>query len=846
MSTGLRERPAAGRAPNGGAPARRAVIRWGVRLLRREWRQQLLILGLITVAVAAAVVASAVATDTPAPIAGVLGTAQDAATLTGTPAKISAGISDLASRYGRTDVIENEAVPIPGTRRTFDLRAQNPRGPFGRPMLSLASGHYPATADQIAVTSGVAADFGLSTGRGWTIAGKTWKVTGIVQNPQNLLDEFALVMPGQVAAPDNVTVLFSAPGQTAQGIQAATGIDVTTAQTVANANVINPQTISISAAVLGMLLIALVGIGGFTVLAQRRLRAIGMLAAQGATPRHIGLVVRANGAATGVAGAVAGFVLGFLAWLAYRPQAEQSAHHLMGVFQLPWTVIGISMALAVIATYFAASRPARAIAGASIVAALAGRPPATKKTGHLAVPVGLGFLVVAFLLLGAAGAIGTGGGDQSGHIRELVLGFLVLAVAIVLLAPACLVVLAAAGRRAPISVRLALRDLARYRARSGPALAAISLSTLIAVIICVASAARLDNVLDYAGPSLTSSQLIVYAPASGMGKQPGGPPGPSTAPPVSMAKARQVAGQIAAGLGTTRMITLESTSACVRHAGAGRQWDGAVYVATPQLLSAFGIRQSQVSPDADLLTMRPGLSTMSLMQLATGPSCGGNPGSGNPFACPPGSCVSSPPIQEFSQLPSGVSAPNTVITQHAITALRLQRSVTTDGWLITAPRDLTAAQIARAQQLAAGASGMSVETRNSIPSLAQIIDAATIFGIVLALGILGMSVGLVRSEAAGDLRTLTAAGAAPATRRTITAATAGALAFTGAVIGIAGGYLAAIGFFRSNQLDGLSSLSSIPVTNLLVILVGMPLAAVVIGWLTAGREPASMSRQPLE
>jgi hypothetical protein len=29
-------------ARDGGAPARRAVVRWGVRLFRREWRQQLL------------------------------------------------------------------------------------------------------------------------------------------------------------------------------------------------------------------------------------------------------------------------------------------------------------------------------------------------------------------------------------------------------------------------------------------------------------------------------------------------------------------------------------------------------------------------------------------------------------------------------------------------------------------------------------------------------------------------------------------------------------------------------------------------------------------------------------
>ncbi|MBV9445376.1 MAG: hypothetical protein JO345_05710 [Streptosporangiaceae bacterium] len=840
-------------------PGRRAVIRWAIRLLRREWRQQLLILALITVAVGATVIAATVATDTPAPIAGVLGTAQDAASISGSPASINAGITKLEHLYGRVDVIENESVPVPGTEATFDLRAQDPHGPFGGPLLSLVSGQYPANPGQIAVTSGVATDFSLRTGSNWTVNGTTYKVTGIVQNPQSLLDEFALVVPGQVMSPGSVTALFNAPGQTAEALQSKTGLNVTTAQTVANANVINPETISIAAAVLGMLLIALVGIGGFTVLAQRRLRAIGMLAAQGATERNIRTVVRANGAVTGIVGAVAGFVLGFLAWLAYRPRAENSAHHVMGMFQMPWTVIVVSMALAIIATYFAASRPAKAIAKTPIVAALAGRPPALKKTRHLAIPVGLGFLIVAFILLGMAGStLGNGNG-----MGEVALGFVALAVAIVLLSPPFLAIVASAGKHAPIAVRLALRDLARYRARSGPALAAISLATLIAVIICVASAARFGNVLDYAGPNLTSSQVVVNAPPDpGPGAVrigPGGQAGGQSAPPVSMAQARKVAKEIAADLGTTNMVTLETANVGLTHAASGRSWNGPIYVATPQLLKAFGISQSEINPAADILTMRPGLSTMSLMQLTYdrggskgdpgsdgGPGPGGGPNGRSQWPCPAGSCIASPPIQEISQLPSGTSAPNTVVTEHAITTLHLQSTISTTGWIITVPNGLTPAQITTAQQLAAGASGMSVETRNSVPSLAQIIDTATIFGIVLALGILGMSVGLVRSEAARDLRTLTATGASGYTRRTITAATAGALAFTGAVIGIIGGYLAAIGFFQSNSLDGLSSLTSIPVTNLLVILVGMPLAATVLGWLLAGRNPAGLGRQPLE
>jgi putative ABC transport system permease protein len=838
--TAVMERPAK-RTPDGGVPARRAVIRWAMRLLRREWRQQFLIFALITVAVGATVVASTVAANTPAPIAGVLGTAQDSASLTGTPAKVNAEIRQLESSYGRVDVIENKSVQIPGTQNTFDLRAQDPHGPFGGPLLSLVSGQYPASPDQVAVTSGVASDFKLNIGSNWTVAALTRKVVGIVQNPQDLVDEFALVTPGQVARPDNVTVLFDAPGLSPSS-PSSNGMTVTTAQTVANTNLINPETISVAAAVLGMLLIALVGIGGFTVLAHRRLRAIGMLAAQGATERNIRLVVRANGAATGAAGAVAGLILGFLAWLAYRPTAETSAHHVMGVFQLPWTVVVISMALAVIATYFAASLPARAIARTPIVAALAGRPPAPKKTRHLAIPIGIGFLIVAFVLLGAAGAALSNGSG----LPELVFGFVALAVAVVLLAPALLSVVAAAGRRTPIAIRLALRDLARYRARSGPALAAISLSTLIAVMICVASAARFGNVLDYVGPNLTSSQLIVYSPS--------GPPG---TPLASMADANRVANEIAAELGTTNKVTLETASVQLQHAAPGRTWSGPIYVATPQLLKAFGITSSQVNPDADILTARPGLSTMSPMQLLYGKdvaaigggpngASGGGPSGANGWPCPAGSCVANPKIQEISQLPSGTSAPNTVITEHAITTLHLQSSIQTAGWLITVPNGLTPAQITTAQQLAAGASGMSVEARNSSPSLAQIIDAATVFGIVLALGILGLSVGLVRSEAARDLRTLTATGASSTTRRTITAATTAVLAFTGAVVGIIGGYLAAIGYFRSNSLDGLSSLTSIPVTNLLVILVGMPLAATVLGWLLAGRDPAGIARQPLE
>ena len=89
---------------------------------------------------------------------------------------------------------------------------------------------------------------------------------------------------------------------------------------------------------------------------------------------------------------------------------------------------------------------------------------------------------------------------------------------------------------------------------------------------------------------------------------------------------------------------------------------------------------------------------------------------------------------------------------------------------------------------------MTIETKNSAPSSAEILDWATVFGIALALGILAMSIGLIRSETARDLRTLTATGASSVTRRELTAATAFALALAGAVLGTVAAYVAAIGY----------------------------------------------------
>ncbi len=138
---------------------------------------------------------------------------------------------------------------------------------------------------------------------------------------------------------------------------------------------------------------------------------------------------------------------------------------------------------------------------------------------------------------------------------------------------------------------------------------------------------------------------------------------------------------IAASLGSRDIVQLETTDSFLQRAASGRNLSGTVYVATPQLLRAYGITAAQVSPDADFLTMRPGLSSLTKMQLLYGGYKFGPPGPNSP--CPPSNCRANPTIQEVSALPSGTSAPNTVITEHAVRQFHLTTS--TAGWLIQAP-----------------------------------------------------------------------------------------------------------------------------------------------------------------
>jgi len=845
-------RPRAGTG-NGGVPARRAVFRWGWRLFRREWRQQLLVLGLLTMAVAATVWGASVVTNWQLPNPGyaTFGTAAALVTLPGADPRLAADIAAIQDRWGPADVIENQDIAT-GTTQPVQLRAEDPHGRYTAPLLRLVSGSYPAGPGQAALTSQVAALDGAHVGGTWQAAGMTWRVTGTVQDPSNLADEFALAAPGQVPHPSQVTMLLGSSAAVQQAISNGNGTlpGLPAAATVtfpsAFMSGLPSATIVLVVEVLGLVFIGLVSVAGFSVMAQRRLRALGMLAAVGATGRQLRLVMIGSGLAVGVAAALAGAVLGVAAWFAYVPALQQAAGHVVDAANLPWWAFAAGVVLAIATPVLASRRPAKTIAQVPVVAALSGRPAPPKAVHRSARPGAIVFAVGLACLAftgGLAGVAGQGHAGQ-GHALLLLAGLVAVIVGIVLLAPLAIGVLAAgAGLRLPVAVRIALRDLVRYRARSGAALAATTFAVFLAMAICLVASMKFDNPLNWTGPNLSGSQLIVATQQSqggGMISQ------------LSNAQTARLGRQVdslAASL-HTRSVPLESTGATLYQVGTPQNspsnFTGTVYVATPQLLATYGIKASQIAPGTDILTMRPGLAGLPHMEMTWSTSDNQYPGEGVPGSSgsPPctlsNGCLASPAMQTISSLPGGTSAPNTVITQYAVSKYHLQPSL--NGWLIQAPAPLTATQINAARQLAL-AYGVTAETKSDTPDLGEFAGGATALGIVIAFGVLAASVGLIRSETAPDLRTLTATGASPRTRRMITAATAAALGLLGAILGMAGALAAGLAWAHGSLSDMFGGL---PLSDVLILLVGLPLVAAAGGWLLAGREPEVIARQPLD
>jgi putative ABC transport system permease protein len=845
MSTTLAPPPVAARPPSrSGGPARRAIRRWAWRLLRREWRQQILVLSLLIVAVAATTVGLGLVYNIEPTDQAVFGTA-DGRIEVAVPGASGVG-PDLAAAqqlFGRAEAITHEAVPVPGSLTPVDLRAQDPQGIFSRPMLRLVSGRYPAGAREAAITQPVALTFNLKLGSAWTVNGRTLRVVGFVENPKNLQDIFALVAPGAIPSPSVLTLLFNSNDAMVHDFHPPAGsIEGISTSGAGSAQQRQNQAIAVLLlATIGLVFIGLLSVAGFTVIAQRRLRALGMIGAIGATDRQVRRVMLANGAAVGMVGASIGTAIGLAVWFALTPAFENVVGHRYDPVALPWWAVIAGAALAILTALAASWWPARAVARLPIVQALSGRPAPPQPAHRFAL---LGVVVAACgftaLIL-----------SRNKHAGWIIAGILATAAGMLLLAPLGIRLLALFASRAPVAIRLALRDLARYQARSGAALAAASLAVGIAATITVTAAAQQANDHSLTAGNLPPNQLIVWfndprAQDSGPGLRvapaDAATSTPATPNPTLVKHAQATADAIGQALGTGTVVELDFAADLTTQVpagvppdagqvslvheisvpGRGQGWNQVAipYVATPSVLRLYGLSAADITSGTQVVTSRKDLSGI---DIGTGFK-----GDFTPAA-----------VQVERRLPVYGSAPNTLVTQEALA--KGGWTAEAAGWLVQTKHAITQAQLVDARHRAAAA-GVTIESRTGPDqTLQKLRDYSTLAGALVALGVLAMTVGLIRGETANDLRTLAATGASSATRRTLNAASAGALALLGAILGTAAAYLALIAW----HWHDVSYLNKPPYANLAVLIFGLPAAAIAGAWLL-GRTPKSLGHRPLE
>ncbi|MCU1371692.1 MAG: hypothetical protein JWO77_2886 [Ilumatobacteraceae bacterium] len=798
-------------------------------MFRKEWRQQALILGLVTIAVAIAVAGSTMAMNAAGATQPGFGSAGATARIPiADPARVPALIASAEARYGSVEVIGHRDTTVAGSADRLDIRAQDPDGRFGHSMLALRDGRYPTAVGEVALTPAVADLLGAGIGDQVELDRKDRTVVGLVENPTGLGDDFALVAPDRGRSATTLVLLFERPGTAGRSARGTGTSDPRSTDESGLASVpvmIRGDNGPVAALVLvavasAMTLVGLIAAAGFVVVAQRRQRQLGLLAAIGATERHLRLVVVANGAIVGLVAAVAGTGLGVLGWALATPAVEAAADRRLGRFDLPWGVVLGCAAIAVVVSVAAAWWPARRMARIPVMAALAGRPPSPA-------PVHRSLLVAMAALVAGVAAIATAipHGDDVKPLL-LIAGVIAVAVGTVFAAPAVIKIGAAPAAHLAFSRRLALRDLARFQSRSAAALAAITF--VVGISVTIVAIAGVNQYRTDEG-NLSSRQLLIEI--AGPQADPTADPGLSAEQSAALdARAAAIGSEIeGADVLALDVARRPATSdpadpmlnepLSVALSVGDHSWRHLGYppVATPELLEHYGIDPASIRPGTELLSGDH--RDVTILDISRR-----DPGTTK--------------VQRV-ELPPYTSAPRWLITEHALHEHGWE--AVRSGWLVDADHALTTDEIASARAAAADA-GMTIEVRSSQDSLAALRTVTTGAAALLALAILAMTVGLIRSESARDLRTLTATGANSRTRRALTASTAGFLGAMGVALGTAGAYVALTAGYHSD----LGRLVPLPWAHLATIAIGLPLLATAAGWVLAGREPSGFSRQTFD
>ncbi|MEW1612141.1 MULTISPECIES: FtsX-like permease family protein [unclassified Streptomyces] len=415
--------------------------------------------------------------------------------------------------------------------------------PLLRGRVELTDGAYPRAENEVAATEAFIEASGLSIGDRVTVRGpqQAYTLTGAVELPAELAKESLFAVPGAVITPWQKTAdgdkeilppqasdmkwLVQGPpgtGVTWPDVLAANdrGVVVRARQVVLDpppdsevpmaahtesweSNDAELTAAALTVAAMAVLEIVLLAGPAFAVGARRSRRQLGLVGSCGGTRSQVRAVVLAGGAVLGAVGAAVGVGAGFGLTALFRPMIEDFTGNRFGELTVrPWEILAIAV-LGLVTGVLAALAPAIVAGRQSVLESLTGRRGSRRSSRVLP--------VVGSLVLAGGIAVAVYGG-VSGNTKLVAGGSVLAELGLLGCIPVIVGLLGRLGRRLPLTPRMALRDAARNRGRTAPAVAAVMAAVAGSVAIATyTSSSAAEQAYDHR-PDLTAgtAALMVF------------------------------------------------------------------------------------------------------------------------------------------------------------------------------------------------------------------------------------------------------------------------------------------------------------------------------------------------
>ncbi|MEU3567193.1 FtsX-like permease family protein [Kitasatospora sp. NPDC036755] len=742
--------------------------------------------------------------------------------------------------------------------------------PLWRGRLDLVDGRAPGAPHEVAVTRAFLDRTGLARGATTTLQGlegTTYTITGVVEHPGELGRVELVARPGELI--DQLSGALAAGGPAAEKpsdsrsawlvrLPAGAALDwaavqrfnahgyTLTARSVALApppeqavpyyrdayRYSDPtaanNTRMVVATVTGMALLEVALLAGpaFAVGARRSRRQLALLGAAGGSRAHVGAVVLGGGLVLGAAGAAVGVVLGTAVVAVLRTRIEQFGGARFGHFAVPPLDLLAIAGIGLVTALLAAALPALQAARRSVTAGLTGRDT-VRAPSRLVTFAGLALVVLGGVLaMYGAGVVqrdrpGMGGYDT--RTLTVLGGSVVAELGLLLCTPMLVALIGRAAGRLPLGPRLALRDSARHRSRTAPAVAAVMAAVAGAVAIGVyTTSTDAENRRDYQpeapygavqlvshveGPRLAEERAELEKQLSGLGPR--------------------------GDLGQVEYRFCDNCSSVVTLRGpAERRGLGAPpHLAagdTTVLHNLFDVHDpaaEQALAAGKLLVFDRalvGADGKAVMLLRGG---GGAP-------LQPGE-VPKPDLQEVPvdavlvDNPGAAGFAQGLVSPAALPALGLAARPTGSVWLPATPPDRKAQQRAEAAAVRLDRLARLTVERGYQPKSDALTLALTGFAGLVVLGAAGIATGLAAADSRQDQATLAAVGAPPRIRRSMAGLQCTLIALLGALLGAVNGFVPAVGLLKSRAggLGAPPALITAPWGELLLIVLALPVVA---------------------